>query len=592
MIASDVWTITDGGTACILWDGLSWSGGAGVGGAPSTDASDASRYVVIMTGDTATILEDAIVDSLKMDLGAVLAISKYLNVQSSSVTLDPTSTVIIKSAGESSYGQYYGPAMPNTTVEMKLENYGWHQLASPINGAIMSDLQVTNSAGNPGNLIFASTPSVLEGDTSQFRWYSTQDYGGVNIGNGKGEGYSNAFGKWYGSMATDNFDNRASMLFVNATVTDDTPLPVTVHITGTTNALSKSTLTDVDNSGWNMVSNPYPTALDWESIEGRLFSNPTLWKFSNTISIWEPANQNYAIYMAESGVGTNGTNVNGGAGVPLSMGARYVAPFQSFWVQRSDFRGENTGTTDPLNLTIEPIDRAEGMSPKHFRMSENSDDLKRIRVQLSNASNSYTDEMVVNFKDQYSSTLSSKKDAVKLPSMNRQVPMIMTQSEGRNLAIHGRDLPEEGARIPLYIEASLGEKLMIKLTERPLDMFVWLEDVNTGTYYEVYETEFSFTNFEEGLSHTYNLVFSNSPEIPEDIEVVYYQSEGQIHLEFDPNSDKVITILDILGRVLITDELPTGISEYKFDLGNRQPQSYLINIMTMERNQVIKVMTK
>ena len=76
---------------------------------------------------------------------------------------------------------------------------------------------------------------------------------------------------------------------------------------------SYTTTAGAVNKGFNLVPNPYPSAIDWEA------------------SAWTKTNIDNAIYVWNSGVSTtnyasyiNGSSTNGGS--------RYIAPGQSFFV--------------------------------------------------------------------------------------------------------------------------------------------------------------------------------------------------------------------------------------------------------------------
>ncbi len=587
----------------ITWDGTSWSNGQSsiVSGGPSSDPLDSVMFMLIQAGDTAHIVEAIKIANITLEANANLVVdpNNCMTVLNST-TIDPTAGILLASSSETAYSQYIGPAMDNTTVEMTLNNYGWHQLASPISGKTLADISITNSLGNSGNLIYANSSIVAYGDTSQFRIYDTQAYRGdyassfaetdsLNIGYGNDVGYTNAYGTWFGGMSTDAFDGTVGcMLFVNATVTDDSPLPVTISVTGTTNDTIKTTTTDVDNYGWNLVSNPYPTALDWEAIEERLDLVPaTTGKFNNTISIWEPDAQNYAIYMAEDGSGTSGTNVNGGTSATLSQGARYIAPFQSFWVQRTDLEGENSGLSSPINLDIEPTDRANCESPKHFKMAAPTE---HARLRLSNSSNTYTDELVINFREDYTSELSMNKDAYKLPSINSDVALLMTQVEDKNLVIHGRNLPESGCSIPLLIEAKLGKNLTLDLTEIPEGYTVWLEEIATGNYYPLNDTPFKYTNFKRGLNHSFNLVFKTSNEQPNPVGLNYTTEGESLLLEFEQaGAHKQLFVEDILGRVIFQRSINENTESLEIDISGWAKQSYLIRVVAGDKVSVTRL---
>jgi surface protein len=599
MVSSDSWTISDDGSTCIHWTGSAWKGGAGTGEAPGLGV-DSTKELHIASGSTASMSEDAKVDSLIMVSGSSLEISACFTVKSSSVSIDPDAKVTLKSSSESSYGRYYGPAMDNTTVEMKLENYGWHMLGSPIDAKTLGDLHLKNSVGDTGKLIFAHAAVIDYGDTSQFRVYDTQAYRGdyvssfaetdsLNIGYGSDVGYSSAYGTWFGGTSTNTFDGTAAcMFFVNATATDDTPLPVTISITGTTNDAVKSTTTNIDNFGWNMISNPYPAAIDWEKIEERLDNTPaTSGKFNNTISIWEPAAQNYAIYMAEDGAGTNGTNVNGGAGVALSQGARYIAPFQSFWVQRTDFEGEDSELSSPIDLDIEPSERANCETPKHFRLAAT----ERLRIRLtSTRRESYQDELVVNFREDYDSEISMHKDAFKIPSLNPEVGLIMTQVEDKNLVIHGRKFSEEETVISLFIEAMLGTVLELELSEIPAGYHAWLEDFSTGKYYALNDRSFKYTNFKNGLNHRYNLVLRKTNQLPRALGLNYFVEGKTVFLEFEQSEvHKKVFIEDILGREMYSGSFYDDMENLEIDVSTWTKQTYILKVVSQGEAVTMKL---
>jgi surface protein len=606
MELDDNWTITDNGVApqdhCgeIFWNGTVWAGGTGTGGEPG-NGIDSLKHVRVIAGATAVISGEAYIDSLILEAGASLEIANCVEVKAPVNAIDPTATVTISATSESSYGRYLGPGI-DATVQMELNHYAWHQLASPVDGKTLGDISIINSLSNPGTIVYAATSEVEWGDGSHFRLYDTQSYRGdypsstaesedVNIGYGSDIGYSSAYGMWFGGRASDAFDGtNGCMFFLNATATDDTPLPATVSVSGITNDAAKSTSTDIDNYGWNLISNPYPTAIDWEKIEERLdLAGATAGKFNNTISIWEPASQNYAIYMAEDGPGTNGTNVNGGAGVGLSAGSRYIAPFQSFWVQRTDFGTEDNGVSDPINLTIEPDDRTNCVSPKHFRLASPVE-TNRVRLRLTSNANSYSDEMVINFREDYDSELSMDKDAYKTPSLNREVSLLMTRVEGKNLVIHGRSFDVENTRIPLLTEAKLGRKLKLDLTESPKDCYVWLEEIATGNYYPLNDRTFEFTNFKRGANHSYNLLFRKDPDHPNSVAAIVSTKDGIITIDFEQEGvSKEVFVEDILGRVIYHKPVERFAESMEINASGWSRQSYFVRVVSGKRSGVFKV---
>ncbi len=578
----------------IVWDGSSWTGGASiiVSGGPSDEPADAVKPMLIMAGDTAKIIEIIDVASLEVDSNAVLEVTAtFCMIISGAVTVDDSASVVLTATSDSTYAQYHGAAMANTTAQMVLEHHDWHQIASPVGGTTLADLEAENSAGGDGYIVYAADHVIPFGDTSLIRWYETQDYnGGINIGFGADSSYSDAFGTWYGGKSTDVFDGTDGyMIFVNATLTQDTPLPLKLKITGTTNDTSRSTSTDVDNFGWTMVSNPYPCAIDWETIEARVgtATNDTSYDFLPTVSIWEPANQNYATYLADSS-GTSGVAANdNGTGVELSEGARYIAPFQSFWVQRSDHKGEDVGSSSPKNFTVLPTDRVECEQPKHFRQVAYNYSI--MRVKLSSDDNYYTDELLLRFGAQFRDSYSSSKDAHKLSSPNPDVALISTRMGGKSLVIHSRSIPDERISIPLWTKARLGTNLKMEITNKPFGWSTWLVEVATGNTFPIKNGTFNFVNFVEGNNHKFDLIVKDGIEEPDPISANVYTHDYGIEIVFDyPGVKKEVIIKDILGRVIYST---TVVDKERVILpfDTFAKQTYLIHVISNADNKLYKV---
>jgi hypothetical protein len=71
-------------------------------------------------------------------------------------------------------------------------------------------------------------------------------------------------------------------------------------------------LVDNSNDGWQIVSNPYPSGIDW------LSTNWVKTNIDDAIYIWDGINKQYASFVG--GVGTN-------------SGSRYIASSQAFWIK-------------------------------------------------------------------------------------------------------------------------------------------------------------------------------------------------------------------------------------------------------------------
>mgnify|MGYP001942353259 CR=1 FL=1 len=579
----------------IVWDGLTWSGGASIviSGGPSYEEADSSKSMIIQAGDTAFISEQIRVASLQVDSNAVLQVSaSQCMTVLGAVNVHENASVILSATTDSTYAQYYGIAMERTTVEMVLNHYDWHQIASPVAATTLADLKTKNSIGVDGSIVYAVDHNVPMGDSSHIRWYETEDYNeGNNIGFGSDSSYSDAFGTWYGGKSTDAFDGKDGyMIFVNATLTQNAPLPLKLKITGTTNDSSRSTSTNIDNYGWTMVSNPYPCTIDWETIEERLGTgtNDNSFDFLPTVSVWNPENQNYATYMAD-GVGTSGIAANNnGTGVTLSEGSRYIAPFQSFWVQRSDHLGEDMGVSDPKVFKVLPTDRVTCEKPKHFKMSSSEDVLMRLK--MTSEDNPYSDELLLRFGSQFKDYYHNSKDAHKLSSSNPEVALISTRMNDKSLVIHSRSMPEENTSIPLWTRAPLGTRLKMEIKDIPFGWSIWLLDLETGEVYPFVDGIFEYVNFSKGNNHKFDLIINKSGKRPNAIGSSVFVKNRGVELMFDyPNNKKEVIVRDVVGRVVY---VTSSVNEEKLFIAfDRFPkQNYFIQISSIQSTEMFKVL--
>ena len=207
-----------------------------------------------------------------------------------------------------------------------------------------------------------------------------------------------------------------------------------------------------NNDGWCMVGNPYPSTIDWDAVSGWTKNN-----ISNATYIWNNAAQQYAVY--QGGVGTNG-------------GSRYIGSSQAFWVQ-------TTGNSPLLSLT-------ENVKAATDIVFKTNNETPPDALKLFIAGNGYTDEAVLQFKQDATSSFDPDYDAYKLFSSNAQVPSLSTiVDSSSDLSINALPLLTSGISIPLRAKAGVTGNYTITADISQLGgstlSCVLLEDLVTGT---------------------------------------------------------------------------------------------------------------
>jgi len=143
------------------------------------------------------------------------------------------------------------------------------------------------------------------------------------------------------------------------------------------------------DDGWNLVGNPYTSALDWES------------------EAWTKTNLEGGIYFYD---GTNYQTYNGGYGVPATA-SQYVPAMQGFFVKAYAAGAE---------LTVPKA--AQVHSAQEYFKGRNSVNALRLKMEYNNLS----DEAMIRFAESATEGFDSDMDAFKLYSFNADVPQIFS----------------------------------------------------------------------------------------------------------------------------------------------------------------------
>jgi hypothetical protein len=274
----------------------------------------------------------------------------------------------------------------NVTVQrfMSLEgpnNSIYRYIGSPLSNATVSDIQneipVSGSFAGTSQCSSCSAQSMFEYQESV-----------INDANGSGtadknDGYidfpqsSNTemlqSGKGY-AMYIRGTAITSARWDVRGTINKGNITPVTLPVSYTSSGVA-------DEDGWNLVSNPYASTIDWAS-DG-----------------WTKQNLQNAVYTRDNGSATGRfASYNGVVGA--NGGSQYIALGQAFWV-----KGDGNGT--PLLQANENV-KAPYQPAAFFR--DDITDLLRLAMKRGVD----TDEIIIHFRDDATSAFDVHADAWKM----------------------------------------------------------------------------------------------------------------------------------------------------------------------------------
>ncbi|OIP83581.1 MAG: hypothetical protein AUK44_04835 [Porphyromonadaceae bacterium CG2_30_38_12] len=212
---------------------------------------------------------------------------------------------------------------------------------------------------------------------------------------------------------------------------------VTIPLTYTSAATS--------GKGYNLIGNPYPSHLSWTYA----FTQANATKIES--SIWYRTNSGSSNASGWSFVTFNPTSAET---VPSTTNGGIIPPMQAFWVLAKDVPGNSIQFTNAMrsHQTGNPL-----RTP-----AANNTDRKKIRLQLSNGSN--TDEALILF-DANAADGYDAYDSPKMMNDAADIADIYTVLDAKKLVINGMNAVSDNLILPLGYNAGAAGSLTLKVSE-------------------------------------------------------------------------------------------------------------------------------
>ena len=328
----------------------------GTGTAPS-NFTTADQYFNVRNNATPTIGADWTISGtntkLIVDASISLSIpSTRTIVIGSGTTLENNGTFTLRSDanGTASIGNSAGTITGNITVERYIPaNRKFRFLASPVVGATAAKwrnngtntagigTQITGNLGAANNFDASTTnaPSAflyneaLAGSDATVGSGATSDPGWTAFANGNTEALTNGIG----FRILIRGDRTISLTGGNATA-NNTTLSVTGTYPANSVSIATTKTTNNTNSGFNLVGNPYPATIDWNTVTKGA-------DISGTYTTFNPSANSYVEWNGTTGDAT-----------------RYIASSQAFFVQQTGAIG---------GITIAEANKVANVAGNFFR---------------------------------------------------------------------------------------------------------------------------------------------------------------------------------------------------------------------------------
>jgi hypothetical protein len=305
--------------------------------------------------------------------------------------------------------------------------------------------------------------------------------------------------------------------------------------------------------GFNLVSNPYPSYLDWDAVTKTNVGN-TMWYRTN-----DGSNMVFDTYVA--GSGGIGTNLGG------SSVTKFIPPMQSFWVRVN--QGQTSGSLTLGNAMRSHFSSLGGSTAG--LKSTNDEPSLFLRMNLLQAGKK--DQLIV-YVNETATNGFDILDGEKM--MQAGYPQFYTKAGDKKIVINGLNSAKKQQSLPITMELpTTGVHSFIIEDLEISNGLVWLEDkqeeiiqaLEPGTVYEFYAA--SGLNAERFVLHfqliddavttnVYNEV-SSSANFSGKGASVHAEAAGVVVIKLPASTEGVtdIQIRDAAGRVVYTGSTNT-----------------------------------
>jgi len=289
------------------------------------------------------------------------------------------------------------------------------------------------------------------------------------------------------------------------------------------------------SSGWNLLGNPFPVALEWNGHTDWNLNNvaATMYIFDNS------GGGNYLTWNYNLG---NGTNPNGG----------FIAATQGFWVRTAD----TTGTA--ASLTIPASQRFHNNAT--FLKSGN--EMLADQLMITATGNGQMDKTIVGFYELASETYDPQFDGLYLKP-NVESISLYSALKGYRYALNEMSSIQNCSSVPLSFEViSSGiHKLVFSGIESfSQDQQIYLEDKKDHVIIDLQEqTEYEFFGDPDDLKSRFVIHFTEPTIADNPMDYIrIFSYEKVVYVEIPYEVDGSIQIFDITGRKVREDNANMG----------------------------------
>lgn len=406
---------------------------------------------------------------------------------------------------------------------------GWHMISAPVSGI---DISTSN---------FVVTPAE---NYDFYAWHEPSPGTWVNYKTSEGQDPT-----FLTVNSSDNFAPGKGYLVAYNEANPTKTFTGTLNTGNQTFTLKNSGSKDwTFTSGWNLLGNPYSSAIDWNDADRTLF-------FDEFAYAYNPQKNGTGDFEAIDG----------------SVENAYIAANQGFFV---------VAKTSSNNQTFIFTNAMQTHGGTYYK---NMDEDEKLVIRLTGEL--YYDETTVRQRDE-STFNKDRVDAFQMNCYNVNAPNVYSISED-NIHLAINSIPEIGAehsiRMGMVVPKSGLYKLqVVEANNYMMDNKIYLEDLLLNNWHKISESEYSFTTEEGDINDRFVIHFGvvgveETSPLEEILQL--WTNNSTINLRNPENIAGELRVYNIIGQIVECTSLNRNTSQQ-------------INLLVPEGFYVVNILTK
>ena len=340
----------------------------------------------------------------------------------------------------------------------------------------------------------------------------------------------------------------------------------------TTGKISYTNTGNITQDGWHLISNPYPSYIDWNS------ANIVKDGIANTI------------YYYDYTLGTNLAYIGGDYSESINGATQYLPPLQGIWIQTTKSNAELIVPKSAISI---PAVRST-----YFRKGAGVSEFPSVK--LSASGTSCADETVLRFIDEATEELDQDKDVLKFKNEGA-CPSLYTVDHATEYAINSLPELHLDQKHALNFEAYTHGTYSISIKEMkniPEGVSVILEDKHTHQVHNFsMEPVYEFTASTTDNAARFELYFEqdkltstienfNEP----DIDIVSYNHHVNVHFHHHTTNYADVSVFDMAGHMIYKNhhaDISSNVIDFK--LHHVHTGVFVVQVATGEKTHTEKI---